>query len=211
MKVILFGGAEVKLGQVKLELKQIENVIKRLKVKQILSVPFARTIAIEKEWSGNSFQKNIHVPGASYLNANKSGDIIKARSPLIFISGGSEHVNLINKIKSNPRLLGLIKNASFIIGESAGSMVLGKYFRSGGADGPRRMLKGLGIIKDTVIEPHYTERKRQKRLIQETKETKVKYGIGIDCLTAIEFDISKFPKEYKVLGTGNVEIIKRSK
>ncbi|MBU2235674.1 hypothetical protein KKA01_01290 [Patescibacteria group bacterium] len=44
MKVILFGGAEVKLGQVKLELKQIENVIKRLKVKQILSVPFAEQL-----------------------------------------------------------------------------------------------------------------------------------------------------------------------
>lgn len=89
-------------------------------------------------------------------------------------------------------------------------MVLGKYFRSGRADGPRRMLKALGIIKDTIIEPHYTERKLQQVLIWGMKQTKVKYGIGIDCMTAIEFEISKFPKEYKVLGMGNVEIRKRS-
>lgn len=62
MKVILFGGAEVNLGQVKPELKLIEKVIKRLKVKQIFHIPFARTKAVEKEWSGNWFQKNIHVP-----------------------------------------------------------------------------------------------------------------------------------------------------
>lgn len=210
MKVILFGGAEVNLGQVKLELELIEKVIKRLKVKQVLHIPFARTKAVEKEWSGNWFQKNIHVPRVNYLSAKKKSDIIKARSPLIFISGGSEHVNLIKKINSNSRLLSLIKNASCIIGESAGSMVLGKYFRSGGADGPRRMLKAQGIIKDTIIEPHYTERKLREVLIREMKQTKVKYGIGIDCMSAIEFETNKFPKEYKVLGTGNVEIRKRS-
>jgi peptidase E len=210
MKVILFGGAEVNLGQVKPELKLIEKVIKRLKAKQILHIPFARTKILEKEWSGNWFQKNIHVPGLIYLSAKKKSDIIKARSPLIFISGGSEHVNLIKKINSNLHLLNLIKNASCIIGESAGSMVLGKYFRSGRADGPRRMLKALGIIKNTIVEPHYTERKLQPVLIREMEQTKVKYGIGIDCMTAIEFEINKFPRKYEVFGVGNVEIRKRS-
>jgi len=43
MKIFLFGGAEVNLGQVVPELKLIEKVLKKLKPKQILHIPFART------------------------------------------------------------------------------------------------------------------------------------------------------------------------
>jgi len=204
MKVFLFGGAEP--GQVARELKLIEKVIKRLGVKQVLHIPFARTQTQEIEWSGDWFHRHIHLPGINYLNAANKSDINKARSPLVFISGGSEHVNLIKKIKSNSRLLNLIKNASYIIGESAGAMVLGTYFRSGRRDGPRRLLRGLGIIKNIIIEPHYTEKKRQTMLVQEMKQAKARYGIGIDSLTAIEFELDKFPKEYKKIGSGSIEI-----
>lgn len=208
MKLILFGGAG---GKVKTELKLIEKTIKRLPVKQLLHIPFARTRASKKEWSGDWFHRYIKIPGIAYLNAKRKSDIAKARSPLIFISGGSAHVNLVKKVKSNPKLLKLIKNASYYIGESAGSMFAGEFFRSGRADGPRRMLKGLGILKNTVIIPHYAERKAQPVLVRAMKTTKAKIGIGIDCNTAMEFDIAKFPKKYKVIGAGGIKLIKQRK
>ena len=208
MKLILFGGAEVNLGQVVPELKLIEKAIKEQGAKQILHIPFARTIAREVEWREGWFQRHIHIPKAQYLNAQNKADIQKAKDPLIFISGGSESANLIDKINANSRLLDLIKKSSCLIGESAGSKVVGEYLRSGRADGEQRMLKGLGIVKDTVIVVHYTERKRQKQLIWEMEQTNAKYGIGIDAMTAIEFEIDKFPDEYKVIGTGRVEIKK---
>ncbi len=204
MKVILFGGAEP--GQASEELKLIQKVIKQLGVKQVLHIPFARTHATEAEWSGDWYHRCVHLPGLVYLNAKNKADITKVCSPVIFISGGSEHVNLIKKIKADSRLLDLIKKSAYIVGESAGAMVLGTYFRSGKLDGPRRLLKGLGIIKNTVIEPHYTQRKMQAVLVQEIKQARARYGIGIDSLTAIEFELNKFPKEYKKIGQGSIEI-----
>lgn len=208
MKLYLFGGAEIGQGQVRAELKLIEKEIERIRPKQVLHVPFARIIASEEEWSGDWFKKYMHIPGITYLNAAKKSDIAKARSPLIFVSGGSQHINLIKKVRANRRLLNLIKHADFYIGESAGSMFTGEYFRSGGADGPRRILPGLGILKKTIIIPHYTERKLQSVLKECVKHTKAKIGIGIDCVTAIELDTDTFPKKYKKFGWGRVKIIK---
>ncbi len=208
MRLILFGGAEVALGQVKPELKLIEKVIKRLKPKQVLHIPFARTRAKEKEWREGWFAKNVYIGNIKYLNAKRKQDIRKTSDPLIFISGGGEKINLMRKIRSNPNLLHLIKNASRIVGESAGSEILGAYFRSKGADPRSPMMKGLDIIKNAVIEPHYTERKRQKLLLKDMQQARVQYGIGIDCMTAIEFEVNAFPKKYKKIGTGAVVVRK---
>lgn len=212
MKLFLFGGVEIGLNQkVEQELKLIAQIIKNIKPKQVLHIPFARTSLTEGSWQGNWFHRNIKLKGVTYLNADNKEDIAKAKLPLIFISGGSEHVNLLNKINSNPKLLKLIKNARYYIGESAGSMVLGTYQRTGRLDGRRRMIKGLNVLKDTIIEPHYTERKRQAPLTKAMKQTQAKYGLGIDCLTALEFDIKDWPKKYNIIGNGTVEIKTRSK
>lgn len=204
MKIILFGGAEI--GEVATELKQIEKVIKSLKPKQILHIPFARIKATEIEWSGDWFHRHIHLKGVIYLNAKNKADIKKAKNPLVFMSGGGNNINLIKKIKGSQELLKIIKNASNIIGESAGAKVLATYFRTKGGDDKSKMEKGLDIIKNTVIEPHYTQRKRQKLLLKDMEQTGVKYGIGIDTLTAIEFEADKFPQKYKKIGTGLVVI-----
>lgn len=206
MKLILFGGAELKNGMFLAQLKLFEKVFNVLKPKQILHIPFARPVATEIEWKGDWFNQHIHLRNISYLNAGKRTDMKKVKNPLIFISGGGGNVKLLKKIKLNSKLLKLVKNAKYIVAESAGAKVLGTYFREKGADPNSKMIKGLDIIKNTVIEPHYTERKRQKLLIKDMKETHVKYGLGIDCVTAIEFKNGEFPKKYKKIGIGNIYI-----
>lgn len=207
MKIFLFGGAEVKLGQVEPLLKLIQRVIKKLKVKQVLHIPFARTKAKEAEWSGDWFHRHIHLKGVRYFNAATRDDFKQARSPLIFLSGGNDSANLLKKIKSNPQLLSLINQASYIIGESAGAKVLAAYFRSESSQGKRKIIRGLGIIKNTIIEPHYSERNRQKLLVREMKQCGARYGIGIDCVTGLEFELNDFPKKYKKIGKGSVRIL----
>lgn len=103
----------------------------------------------------------------------------------------------------------MILNASCIIGESAGAKILGAYFRAKGDDDNSEMMEGLGVIRDAVIEPHYTERKRQDLLLKDMEEAGVRYGIGVDCLTAIEFEIDEFPETYKKIGNGTMEIKER--
>lgn len=206
MKIILFGGAEISEGQVVPELRLIGKSIRAMKPKQVLHIPFARTDASEEEWAGDYFNKHMKLPGVKYLNANSKSDIAKAKSPLIFISGGRQKLNLIKKIKADKRLLSLVVNASCIVGESAGGTVLGKYCRVVGRDGKYTMAKGLNIIKDTVIEPHYFAQKRQPLLKNDLKHKGLKYGIGVDSMAGIEFDVDEFPRNYKLLGSGLVEI-----
>ncbi len=129
MKLFLFGGAEI--GEAATELKMIEKVIKKLKPKQILHIPFARTSTHEEEWQGDWFHRNIKLDSkVQYLNAEISKDLDRAKSPLLFISGGSQITNLARKLKTDKRLVPLIMAADCIIGESAGAKILGKYFRT---------------------------------------------------------------------------------
>lgn len=207
MKIFLFGGAEITLGQFKPQLKLIEKIIKKVRPRQVLHIPFARKRAREKEWSGDWFGKHIHLKGIKYLNAKRKRDINQANNPLIFINGGGENANLVKKIKSDPKLLSLVKNTFCIIGESAGAMALGEYLRHGREN--RVMIKGLSIIPNTVIEPHYTERKREKWLAEEVRKTKALYGIGIDAMTVMEFELKEFPGKYKKIGIGKIVVLKR--
>lgn len=207
MKVILFGGAE--RGQVEQELKMIEKSINQIEPKQILHIPFARISTHEVEWSGDWFRRNIKLKeGIKYLNASNKADMAAVKSPLIFISGGGQNFNLIKKLKTRPQLTRLIKKATYIIGESAGAMILGKYLRVKGGDNTSPIMKGLGILDNTIVEPHYTQRNRRDLLLQEMEEAGVTYGIGIDSITALEFNPAEFPKKIKKIGKGKIKIIR---
>jgi hypothetical protein len=207
MRLILFGGAETNQGVA--EIKLIGEVINRIQPEQVLHIPFSRTTISEPEWEEGWFSRHIQLTKTVYLNAANKTGLTKADKPLIFISGGSDNANLYEKITSSPQLLDLIANAEYIIGESAGSTVLGEYRKSNQPDGSFKLMKQLGIIKDTVIVPHYTERNRQQALSNLIEETGVKYGLGIDCMTAIEFELDKFPEKFNKIGDGKIEVKSR--
>lgn len=206
MKIIIFGGAELHLGQFLPQLKMIEKVIKKYKPKQVLHIPFARPKATEVEWEDGWFQRHINIGTIVYLNAKNKADIAKAKNPLVLISGGGGNVVLLKKIQANPLLLKLVRNASVIVAESAGAKVLGEKFRTIGSDPNSKLAKGLGLVPESIIEPHYTERHRQKLLDLDLKESGLKYGIGVDCATALELDTKYFPDKCKRIGQGNIDI-----
>jgi cyanophycinase-like exopeptidase len=115
---------------------------------------------------------------------------------------------LYREIKKNKRLSSLVMNSDFLIGESAGSTVCGEY-RRGYKNNKDVITKGLGILKDTIIEAHYTERNRRQLLRNEMKKTKAEYGLGIDSITGVVINTDFFPQDCKVLGEGNVEILEK--
>ncbi len=206
MKLYLFGWAEITSNDVPAELKLIEQVIKETGVKQVLHIPFARTIATEEERSGDRFHRYIHLEWVEYLNAENPDDLAKVDSPLILISGGSESLNLVKKIQASEQLLSLITHAKYIIGESAWAKSLAQYARVLDENKNRLLIPGLNLLKDTIIEPHYTQQNRQQILEDEMQETWMKYGIGIDCITAMVFNLDEFPLKYEKIGDGNIEI-----
>jgi hypothetical protein len=202
MKLFLFGGAEK--GEARAELKLIEKVIKEINPEQVLHIPFARVRASWPEWKGDWFHRNIKLKGIKYLKASRKKDMLRVKWPLIFISGGSSGLRLIKKLNENKKLLNLIKNADYIIGESAGSKILGEYQRVGD-----ELVKGINILKNTIVEGHYSQRKRQKIILEEMQKTGVKYGVGIDTVTAMVVEPDKFPKKYTKIGLGKVELNRR--
>lgn len=204
MKLYLFGGAEIPLHQVEPLKTLIKQVIVNLHPASVLHIPFARLNPTEEEWKEGWFKDMMKDTGIEILDARNNNDINKASGSVMFINGGIGRYDLFNAFTNNPKLLTIIKNAEHIVGESAGSMVMGEYQR--GARGESRIIKGLGILKNTIIEPHYTERNSQQLLVDGMKKSGMKYGIGIDCATAIVVDPKEFPDKWTKIGNGNIEV-----
>ena len=123
----------------------------------------------------------------------------------IFINGGPERKILIETVSKNKKLMSLILNSKFIVAESAGSMAVGEYLRISRTS--NEIIKGLGLLKNVVIEPHYTERDYKRFINEDMRLSGMKYGIGIDSVTGIIIDPQHFPKKWEKIGQGSVHII----
>ena len=200
MKLYLFGGAETDQGQAPILKQLINDVIKDIKPKQILHIPYSR-IDVPKEeeevWGDGWVERDLKLEGIELLDARNEDDLARADKPTIFMNGGPQGDLLYEKITSNKPLNNLVMNAGFIIGESAGSMVIAEYRRSYRKD-KVVVTKGLGILKDTIIEAHYTQRNRHQALRNEVKQSGAKYGIGIDSITAVVIDTETYPNGYEL-------------
>lgn len=210
MKLFLFGGAEPNHESVSALIQLMNQVLAEIKPKQLLHVPYARIAVPEGEeslWGEGWVAKRLNLEGIELLDARNQADLTRADHPFIFMNGGRQRDNLYDKITSNETLHNLVLNADYLMGESAGSMVCAEYRRTI-RDVQEMTVRGLGILKDTIIEAHYTERGRRQLLKDEMKEVGAKYGIGIDSVTGIKIDTSTFPNEYEVMGDGLVELVK---
>jgi len=211
MKLYLFGGAETDQGQAPLLKQQISDVLAEIKPKQLLYIPYARIKVPkgeEETWGEGWVPRDLNLKGIELLDARNQNDLVHAKPPAIFMNGGPEGDVLYDKIISNNRLYDLVMNAGCIISESAGSTDCGEYRRTY-RDDKVGTTKGLGILKSTIIEAHYTQRKRHELLRDEMKQAGAKYGLGIDSLTAAVIDTKTYPKKYRVIGSGRVELIRK--
>lgn len=206
MKLFLYGGAELDMPYISpaVEKNQMKETIIKLSPQSILHVPFARLHPHEKEWKEGWFKETMKDTGIEILDARNEEEIDKATSSLIFINGGHGREELINHVSKNGKLHNLILNAYYIVAESAGSMAMGEWLTADRAG--TRLIKGFGILKNTIIEVHYTEKKRQQLLIQDMQKSEMKYGVGIDCATALVVDPTKFPDKWEKVGLGNVDL-----
>jgi len=204
MKLYLFGGAEIQLNQAQPLKDLIKKTILQLNPKSVLHISYARPNPTEEEWKEGWFKETMKDTGIEILDARNQADVEKVTNPLIFINGGHGRPDLINGINNNKKVLNLVLNAEYIVGESSGSMVVGEYMRKGKEGG--KITHGLGILKDTIIEPHYTERNYQQLLKDEMKQTNAKYGIGIDCITAIVVNPTEFPSKWSKIGNGIIDV-----
>ena len=201
MILYLFGGSSPESEEAHYSL--IFRQLGILSPKQILFLGFAG----QDSQSRQAFQNNLRskFPEA-FLDASSTSDLKMADRPLIFVGGGHNHQALYDFVIQNPILHDLVLNARYYFGDSAGAMLVGsKQRRISGNQSPP--MAGLCILKETVIEPHYTQGAKSGVLRREMKDWDCSVGIGLDEACGIKLDTDKFPGDYEVLGGGLVEVL----
>ncbi len=182
----------------------IRNFVFEKKISQILFVGTAADthlgpLALEY------FKNNAQLPSdIQILDAEIEAEVALANNPTVYVLGGKRQIELLDLISNNPTLEKLIRNCPYYFGESMGAKLVGSKLRIGAEGSP--LVDGLGILEDTIIEGHYSQKKRQKALRDEVKSGNLKYGIGIDEDAELVTTPETFPKFQKV-GPGLVELI----
>lgn len=207
--LIIIGGAEDKEGKKEI----LQKVCKCLdKKKDILLVA---TIATEypKEAAAKYKKvfKELGVNNVEILDIGTREDTLKQynyelikKAQLIFFTGGDQ-LRITSLIGGTPIYTALKEVADegvYIVGTSAGASVMSDTMIVQGddEDAPRKctlkMSPGLGLIKNVIIDQHFSQRGRFGRLLTGVAQNPEVLGIGIDENTAIVVN-----KE------GNIEVV----
>ncbi|WP_299211568.1 cyanophycinase [uncultured Aquimarina sp.] len=146
-------------------------------------------------------------------------EIIK-KAGLIYIPGGDQ-TRFMNSIINTPLYTAVheaYQNGATIAGTSAGAAIMGdkmitgiehkhpEYtgdFKTIEADNIE-ITKGMGFLKNTIIDQHFIKRMRMNRLISTALENPYQIAIGIDESTAIVVE----GKQVRVVGVSQVIILK---
>ncbi len=129
----------------------------------------------------------------------------------VFFSGGDQ-LRIRSQIGDTPveqRVREIHARGGPIAGTSAGASVMSETMlvkgTSGGSYriGELHMAPGLGLVRDAIIDQHFTERGRFGRLLGAVAHNPRELGIGIDEDTAVVVEGTRF----RVIGHGCVYVV----
>ena len=205
--VMAIGGAEDKTTHGKILQKFFE--LAGGKGCDITIVPWAS----DKPKRGKLYQKIFKSLGAKEVVLLDPKDREKAleafdKSAAIFFVGGDhkklldilERLDLIKPIQNSN------KGGALVGGTSAGASILSEHMPYwNDEEGKLHWYRGLALVPDSIIDQHYSQRHRVKRLEESVKRFEGSIGYGIDEDTAIIFEHNKEPV---IIGSGKVTIMK---
>lgn len=103
----------------------------------------------------------------------------------VWMSGGKQQrLEVYSGTLARQKMFELLKKGGVLGGISAGAAALSPQMISSGIDVPE-IRNGLGLIKNAVIDQHFSERNRENRLLAAMKKIGDVRGIGIDENTAL--------------------------
>ena len=106
----------------------------------------------------------------------------------VYINGGND-CHFLLQMCQNEKLLQAINSAKVIIWESCWAMIMGEYFRNNEKNG---FIEWLWFIKNTIVEPHFTEKSKEERLVLWMQKTWTSIGLWVDEDTFIEYEGWKY-------------------
>lgn len=204
--VIAIGGAEDKTYHSKI-LKRVFDLAGGKDI-DITVIPWAS----KKKDAGEIYKKIFEHFGAKnvfLLKEKSKKEALDAfeKSALIFLVGGDqkrlldafEHLDLIDEIKRNN------KKGLVVAGTSAGASILGEHMPYYSEEEEKVLYyKGLNLVPNSIIDQHFSQRHRIKRLQDAVKRFDGATGYGIDEDTAIGFQDGK---ETFQMGSGRIKIL----
>lgn len=131
----------------------------------------------------------------------------------VFFTGGDQLriTTLLGGTQAIARIEEIFRQGGIIAGTSAGASALSETMLSSGRGEetyrPEAVLflaPGLGLAKNLIIDQHFSERGRIRRLLRAVAQNPRLLGIGIDEDTAI---VVEGDMEFRVLGSGSVYVI----
>lgn len=190
MKIYLHWWIDVNAGQMPTYIQQLKKILLEVQPKQVLHIPFARTWVCKRNRRKGENRLPELLPDVpmQYLDGRFVEDIelVEIENVFVIISGWNDNHNLYRSITNNHELEHIVRSAPYILWDSAGMMVLGKYFRWYGQYDQDNH-PGLWCV-DMVGIPHFTERGRTNHPEFYLKNFDIQHVIGLDELTILEID-----------------------
>lgn len=202
MIIYLFGGSSPNNSEKQWTL--IKSKIEEINPKEIIYLGYAKKGSDSEE--GLFLRRKLFSEFSDEINDYSIENVVRSKNPLIFIDGGHNGPNLSDSVTRDEKLMNLIVSVDYLMGESKGAVFTGQKMRLDNEG--KNFSTGLGLIKGTVVEGHYTQKGRQSLLRQSMVKMGFNIGIGIDEACGIKIDTELFPEKYEILGDGLVEVIK---
>jgi cyanophycinase len=138
---------------------------------------------------------------------------VLAGATAVFFTGGDQ-LKITTRLGGtalSERIVEIYKEGGIIAGTSAGATALGDVMLVGslgeGMDkvgAAFQMVPGLGLTRDLIIDQHFSERGRFRRLAGAVAQNPRMVGVGIDEDTAI---VIEKDKQFRTLGSGAVYVV----
>jgi len=216
-EILIIGGAEDKLNERHILRKFVE--MSGGQEASILIVPVPSDFPLVTATLYRSLFENLGIKKISVLEATSRQEILKVNAKEllrdvtgVFLTGGDQ-IDLSSLIGGTEFLKELkvkVKKGIILAGSSAGAASMSSTMIVRGEPSVQplkdsiRLCPGLGILKNIIIDQHFTQRARMTRLITAISYNPSNLGIGIDENTAIHIRKDGI---LEVIGAGTVTII----
>lgn len=148
--------------------------------------PFSSTAAVERRYAGwqRYAPKALDVLDAKTREqADSTAFNDKLREATgVWLAGGyqSRLASLYAGTKAEATLRGVLERGGVIGGISAGAAAMSRVMIRSGADEDVVIDKGLGLLEATIVDQHFSQRNRLKRLLTAVEKHDGQIGIGVD-------------------------------
>lgn len=214
--LIIIGGAEDKKGGKNI-LKEVCSKIDKEKDELVIAT-IATQFPMEVGAEYRNIFESLGVTNINILDIQDRKDAcernnidIMQKASLVFFTGGDQ-LRITSLLGGTP-LFKVIherhEDGCVFVGTSAGASVMSDTMIITGVDeeAPKKctlkMAPGLGLLKNVVIDQHFSQRGRTGRILVSIAENPESLGIGIDEDTAI---MVSSKGEFQVIGSGAVYV-----